>query len=184
MSVGLLGDFPTLELPVDHFMSCKHTALHQFILFQVHCTCGALDVKRSLANVPIISLYVFEKIKKMSQAIAKISNAVIQTRKRSVDLDQITLYNINPKLVTKTAFPSKLVRGKWVALLSRALLKNSTVCSVNRQQAVVKTATPLPILNYNLAENICSQYFFALINCTFEQTVQTHTTSGSISETA
>jgi hypothetical protein len=54
------------------------------------------------------------------------------------------------------------VRGKWVALLSQALLRDSTVCSIERQQAVVETATPLPILKYNLAENNCGEYFFAL----------------------
>jgi hypothetical protein len=140
-----------------------HTALHQFILFRICCTLGALDVKRSLANVPIISLYAFERIQKMSQAIAKNSTVVIQRRKRSVDPDQFILYNINPKLITKTTFPSKLVRGKWVALLSWALLRDSTFCSINRQQAVIKTATPLPILKYNLAENYCGEYFFALI---------------------
>jgi hypothetical protein len=102
-------------------------------------------------------------LSKIPQAVAKNSSVVMQTRKRSIDPDQITLYNINPELVTKTAFPSKLVRGKWVALLSRALLRDSTVCSVNRQQAVVKTATPLPILKYYLTENNRGKYFFALI---------------------
>jgi hypothetical protein len=160
MSVDLLEDFPSLELPIEHFMSCTQMALHQFILFHVRCTLGALDVKRNLANAPIISLYTFKRIQKMSQAIAKNSNVVIQRRKRSVDPDQITLYDINPKLVTKTAFPSKLVRGKWVALLSRALLRDSTVCFINRQQAAVKTATPLPTLKYDLAENNCGEYFF------------------------
>jgi hypothetical protein len=121
-------------------------------------------MKRSLANVPIISLYAFERIQKMCQAIAKNSNVGILIRWiGSLQPHQITLYDINPKLVTKTAFPSKLVRGKWVALLSRALLRDSTVCSINRQQAVIKTTTPLPILKYDLAENNCGEYFFALI---------------------
>jgi hypothetical protein len=163
MSVGLLEDYPSLESPVEHFMSCTYTSLRQFILFRICCTCKALEVIRSLTDVPVISLYSFKRIEKMSQAVAKNSNVVIQTRKRSVDPDQLFLYNINPELITKTAFPSKLVRGQWVALLNRALLRDSTVCSVDRQQAVVMTATPLPILKYNLAEKNCGDYFFALI---------------------
>jgi hypothetical protein len=164
MSEGLLEDFPSLESPIECFMSCTHTALHQFILFRVRCTLGALDMKRSLANVTIISLYAFERIQKMCQAIAKNSNVGILTRWiGSLQPHQITLYDINPELIMKTAFPSKIVRGKWVALLSRALLRDSTVCSVNRQQVVVKTNTSLPILKYNLVENNHGEYFFALI---------------------
>jgi hypothetical protein len=52
-------------------------------------------MKRSLTNVPVISLYVFERIQKMCQAIAKNSYVVILTRKRSIDPEQTTLYNIN-----------------------------------------------------------------------------------------
>jgi hypothetical protein len=164
MSKGLLEDFPSLELPIERFMSCTHMALHQFILFRIRCTLGSLDMKRSLTNVTIISLYAFERIQKMCQAIAKNSNVGILTRWiGSLQPHQITLYDINPELVTKTAFPSKVVKGKWVALLSRALLRDSTVCSVNRQQAVVKTTTPLPILKYDLVENNHGEYFFALI---------------------
>jgi hypothetical protein len=71
MLVGLLEDFPSLESLVNNFMSCMHLALCQFILFHVCCTCGALEVERSLAMVPVINLYAFERIQKMSQAIAK-----------------------------------------------------------------------------------------------------------------
>ncbi len=82
MPVGLLEDFLSLKLLIEHFMSCMHTALHQFILFRVRCTCGALDVIRSFTDVPVISIYTFKRIEKMSQAIAKNSNVVIWTRKK------------------------------------------------------------------------------------------------------
>jgi hypothetical protein len=164
MSVSLLEDFPSLELPVEHFMSCTHTTL-QFILFRVSCTCGTHDVIRSLADVPVISLYTFKRIKKMSQAVAKNCNVMIRTRKRSIDPDQNFPLQYQPQACSKTAFPFKLVSGKWVALLSWALLRDSKVCSIDRKQAVDKTATPtpLPILKYNLTENNCGEYFFALI---------------------
>ena len=158
MTVELLEDFPSLESAIERFVSCTHKALHPPVFFGVRCTLGTLDVVRSLANVSIISLDALKRIKKMSQAIAKDSDVrILTTRKRSVDPDQISLFNINSKLVTKTTFPLELVRGKWVALYSRSLLGNPAVCSVDRQQTVVETPTPLPILEYDLAENNCCE---------------------------
>jgi hypothetical protein len=123
VSVGLLEDFLSLEMLVERFMSCTHTALHPLVLFRVCCTGGALDVIKSLTDVPIVSLYAFKRIDKTSQAVAKNTYVMIRTsRKRSVDSDQISLCDINPKLVTKTTFPSKVVQGRSVGLLSWALL--------------------------------------------------------------
>ena len=141
-------------------MSCTHKALHSPVFFGVRCTLGALDVVRSLANVSVISLDALKRIEKMAQAVAKDSDVRILTRWiGSLNPHQIPLNNVNPKLVSKSAFPIELVRGIWVALSSRALLGNSAVCSVDRQQTVVETPTPLPILKYDLAENNFGEFY-------------------------
>ena len=159
MTVELLEDFPSFESAIERFMSCTHKALHPPVFFGVCCTLGALDVVRSLANVSVISLDALKRIEKMSQAVTKDSDVRILTRWiGSLYPHQISLHNINSKLVSKSAFPVELVRGKRVALYSRALLGNSAVCSVDRQQTVVETPTPLPILKYDLAENNCGEF--------------------------
>jgi hypothetical protein len=42
------------------------------------------------------------------------------------------------------------VQGKWVALLSRALLGDAAVGAIDANNAIVDTAAPFPVLENNL----------------------------------
>jgi hypothetical protein len=70
----------------------------------------------------------------------------------SLDPHQIPLNNVNPKLISKSAFPLELVQGKWVALYSRALLRDAAVGAVDAHQAIVHAATLFSVLENNLEQ--------------------------------
>ena len=70
----------------------------------------------------------------------------------SLDPHQIPLNNVNAKLISKSAFPLELVRGKWVALYSRALLGDVAVGAIDAHQAIVHTATLFPVIENNLEQ--------------------------------
>ena len=68
----------------------------------------------------------------------------------SLDPHQIPLKYVNTKLVPKSAFPCKLVRGKRAALLSRALLRDAAVGAIDAHKAMVVPAALFPDLENNL----------------------------------
>ncbi len=52
----------------------------------------------------------------------------------------------------KSTFPCKLVQGKWVALLSQALLRDVAIGAIDANKAIVDTAAPFPVLKNNLEQ--------------------------------
>jgi hypothetical protein len=70
----------------------------------------------------------------------------------SLDPHQIPLKYVDIKLVPKSAFPCKLVRGKRVALLSRALLRDAAVGAIDAHKAIVVAAALFPVLENNLEQ--------------------------------
>ena len=70
----------------------------------------------------------------------------------SLDPHQIPLKYVDTKLVQKSAFPCKLVRGKRAALLSRALLRDAAVGAIDAHKAMVVPAALFPDLENNLEQ--------------------------------
>jgi hypothetical protein len=68
----------------------------------------------------------------------------------SLNPHKIPLKYVNTKLVPKSAFPCKLVRGKRAALLSRALLRDAAVGAIDAHKAMVVPAALFPDLKNNL----------------------------------
>jgi hypothetical protein len=70
----------------------------------------------------------------------------------SLDPHQIPLKYANTKLAPKSVFPCKLVQGKRVALLSRALLGDATVNAITAHKAIVDAAALFPVLKKYLEQ--------------------------------
>ncbi len=89
----------------------------------------------------------------MDKCLSKNMNVGILTRWiGSLDPHQIPLKYVNTKLVPKSAFPCKLVRGKRAALLSRALLRDAAVGAIDAHKAMVVPAALFPDLENNLEQ--------------------------------
>ena len=70
----------------------------------------------------------------------------------SLNPHRIPLKYVNTKLIPKSAFPCKLVQGKRVALLSRALLGDEAVGAIDAHKAIVVAAALFPVLKNNLEQ--------------------------------
>ncbi len=89
----------------------------------------------------------------MDKCLSKIFYVGILTRWiRSLKPHQIFLTNVNPELVSKSAFSCKLVQGKRVALLSKTFLGDAAVDAIDANKAIVDIAALFPVLKNNLEQ--------------------------------
>ena len=155
MAVLVLQNFPLLQALVESFLAAANTLLHSFIFLRIWYTHRALYFPWSFTNIAIICFNTLSQVEPSSKTIAKYFDIwPFPRREWAVQPSQITLQNVNPKLIPESRLSFKFVRCK-----PRSVVWDSDISAINTQKSIIRTATTFPVLKNNLSNNVKSSFY-------------------------